>query len=85
MSALLFLDVDRVHVEGLVAELVEAGEGDPQVGRLEQVLHLLAVGVEAGGVDVDGGRQHSVNHLNTHHPVMLGYQCYSLISKSLKP
>ena len=60
---LLLLDINRVHVELLVAELVEPCEGEPEVGRLEQVLDLLAVGVEPGGVDVDAGRQDSIDHL----------------------
>ena len=60
---LLLLDINRVHVELLVAELVKPCEGEPEVGRLEQVLDLLAVGVEPGGVDVDAGRQDSIDHL----------------------
>ena len=61
----LLLDVHGVDagVQFLVAELEEAIEGDPQVGRLEQVLHLLAVRVDPGRVDVDVRRQHAVDHL----------------------
>ena len=65
---LLLLNIHRVHVEGLVSEFVEPGEGDPEVGRLQQVLHLLAVRVEARRVDIDGGRQHSVDNLTKHAP-----------------
>ena len=63
---LLLLDVDGVGagVELLVAELVEAGEGDPQVGGLEQVLHLLAVRVEIRRVDLHVGRQGPENDLH---------------------
>ena len=34
---------------------------DPQVGRLQQVLHLFRVRIESGTVDVDVGREHAVD------------------------
>ena len=42
---------------------MESFKGDPEVGGLQQVLHLLAVRVEAGGVDVDARGQHTINYL----------------------
>ena len=42
---------------------MEPGEGDPEVSRFEEVLDLLAVGIEPRRVDVDAGGQHSVDHL----------------------
>lgn len=62
-DCLLLLDVYRVHVQALVPELVQPREGDPEIGRLQQVLDLLTVGVEPGRVDVDAGGQHSVDNL----------------------
>ena len=56
---ILLPDVDRVALlQLLVAQGVQLGEGHPQVGGLEQVLHLLAVRVEAGRVELDVWRQH---------------------------
>ena len=55
--------IHRVHVKTLVTKLVEALKGDPEVGGLQQVLHLLAVCVEAGRVDVDAWGQHTINYL----------------------
>ena len=34
---------------------------DPQVGGLQQILHLLGVGIESRTVDVDVGREHTVD------------------------
>ena len=47
----------------LVSESVEPGEGDSQVGRLEEVLHLLAVRVELRRVDLDVWREDPVDDL----------------------
>ena len=56
---ILLPDVDRVALlQLLVTQGVQLGEGHPQVGRLEQVLHLLAVRVEAGRVKLDVWGQH---------------------------
>ena len=56
---ILLPDVDRVALlQLLIAQGVQLGEGHPQVGGLEQVLHLLAVRVEAGRVELDVGGQH---------------------------
>ena len=43
---------------------MQLGEGHPQVGRLEQVLHLLTVRVEARGIELDVWRQNSVDDLS---------------------
>ena len=59
---ILLPDVDGVRLlQVLVAQRVELGEGHPEVGRLQQVLHLLAVRVEPGRVELDVGRQHPVD------------------------
>ena len=59
---ILLPDVDGVRLlQVLVAQRVELGEGHPEVGGLQQILHLLAVGVEAGRVELDVGRQHPVD------------------------
>ena len=42
---------------------MEPGEGDSQVGRLEEVLHLLAVRVELRRVDLDVWREDPVDDL----------------------
>ena len=55
-GVVILSNVDRVVL--LISQGVELGEGHPQVGRLEQVLHLLAVRVEAGRVELDVWRQH---------------------------
>ena len=52
-----------VSLKLLVSESVEPGEGDPQVGCLQQVLHLLAVGIEAWRVELDVGREDPVDDL----------------------
>ena len=59
-GVVIFLpDVDRVALlQLLVTQGVQLGEGHPQVGRLEQILHLLAVRVEAGRVELDVWGQH---------------------------
>ncbi|MFO0002048.1 MAG: hypothetical protein ACK559_13035, partial [bacterium] len=61
----LLLDVDGIgaSIQLLIAQLVEAGEGHPQVGGLQQVLHLLAVRVELVRVHVHVRRQDPVDHL----------------------
>ena len=50
-----------ISLELLVSESVEPGEGDSQVGRLEEVLHLLAVRVELRRVDLDVWREDPVD------------------------
>ena len=69
-EVVLLSDIDGVHVlkvlislELLVSESVEPGEGDSQVGRLEEVLHLLAVRVELRRVDLDVWREDPVDDL----------------------
>ncbi len=56
------LDVLPIGLEVFVAEGVQLGHVNSQVGSLEQILDLLRIRIEAGTVDVDVGRQDSVDH-----------------------
>ena len=58
VDGVVILLPDVALLQLLITQGVELGEGHPQVGRLEQVMHLLAVWVEAGRVELDVGRQH---------------------------
>ena len=68
---IIFLsDIDGIRIlkvlislQFFISESVEAGEGHSQVGCLQQVLNLLAVGVEAGRVELDVGREDPVDDL----------------------
>ena len=68
---IIFLsDIDGIRIlkvlislQFFISESVEAGEGDSQVGCLQQVLNLLAVWVEAGRVELDVGREDPVDDL----------------------
>ena len=68
---IIFLsDIDGIRIlkvlislQFFISESVEPGEGDPQVGCLQQVLNLLAVWVEAGRVELDVGREDPVDDL----------------------
>ena len=55
----LFLVLQQV----VVTESVQSSEGEPQVGRLQKILHFLAVRVKPGRVQLDVGRKHSVDYL----------------------
>jgi hypothetical protein len=55
------LDVFPVGLQVLVSHGVQFGHVNPQVCRLEQVLHLFRVRVESGTVNVDVWRQHPVD------------------------
>ena len=52
-----------ISLELLVSESVEPGEGDSQVGRLEEVMNLLPVRVEARRVDPDVRWEDTVDDL----------------------
>ena len=49
----------------VVTESVQSSEGEPQVGRLQKILHFLAVRVKPGRVQLDVGRKHSVDDLGS--------------------
>ena len=80
---IIFLsDIDGIRIlkvlislQFFISESVEAGEGDSQVCSFQQVLNLLAVGVEARRVELDVGREDPVDDLalggGGHHGVTL--------------
>ena len=49
----------------VVTEGVKSSEREPEVGRLQKILHLFAVRVESRRVQLDVGRKHSVDDLGT--------------------
>ena len=49
----------------VVTKGVKASECEPEVSRLQKILHLLAVRVESRIVQLDVGRKHSVDDLGS--------------------
>ena len=47
----------------VITEGVKSSECEPEVGRLQKILHLLAVRVESRRMQLDVGRKHSVDDL----------------------
>ena len=74
IDGILILKV-LLSLKFFISESVELGEGDSQVGCFQQVLNLLAVGVEERMVELDVGRENPVDDLPLsgwrHHGVTL--------------
>ena len=63
----------------VVTEGVKSSECEPEVGRLQKILHLLAVRVESRRVQLDVGRKHSVDDLGTfvYYPCTYIQSCFT--------
>ena len=58
----LFSDINCIHIlKLLISKCMQLGKCNSKISGLEKVLDLLAVGVEARGVELDIWRQHSVD------------------------
>ena len=55
------LDFQSVSFNVFITQSVKLVHPDPQVGGLQQILHLLGVGIKSRTVDVDVGREHTVD------------------------